>query len=132
MTDELNNLDLFLDDDNGDSDLLGELDALKGLLSEPAANPDDDIPVLSDVVAAEKKPAPNPLAGNPFVPPPRPTERPTERPTAAASAPTPAASLKEKDLETMVDRIIDKEMPRIRVELKRVLLAELRMRGILK
>ena len=32
----------------------------------------------------------------------------------------------------MVDRIIDKEMPRIRVELKRVLLAELRMRGILK
>ena len=128
MTDELNNLDLFLDDDNGDSDLLGELDALKGLLSEPAANPDDDIPVLSDVVAAEKKPAPNPLAGNPFVPPPR----PTERPTAAASAPTPAASLKEKDLETMVDRIIDKEMPRIRVELKRVLLAELRMRGILK
>ncbi len=129
MTDELHNLDLFLDSDKSDADLLGELDALKGLLSESKspAGGDDAIPVLNEVVSpAEEKPAAAPTAR----PAPRPP-LPAAGTTTSAAAPA-AAPMKEKELEVMVDRIIDKEMPRIRVELKRVLLAELRLRGVVK
>ena len=99
--------------------LLNELDSIKGLLDDElvtaSAVDNNAIPVLNDVVAPSASPAP----------PAKP----------AAPAPSPQQSLPpnlEQEMEAMVDRIIDKEMPRIRVELKRVLLTELRLRGIIK
>ena len=95
-------------------DLLGELHSIKGLLDDElhtaAAVDNNAIPVLDEVVV------PSPPAAAPQA-------------TARRSTPSPAL---EQEMEAMVDRIIDKEMPRIRVELKRVMLAELRLRGVLK
>jgi len=131
MTDELDNFDLFKGSSDQEADLLGELDSLKGLLSdEPDAAPDEDIPLLDDVVShpdeasadaqglrAAMAAAPSPSAPKPFIPPVPPPRPPL---------------VQERELEMMVDKIIDKEMPRIRVELKRVLMSELRLRGVLK
>ncbi len=104
----------------GKPDLLGELHSIKGLLDDElhtaAAVDNDTIPVLDEVVVPSS--APEPAS-------PPPAARPTPR------RPAVPANL-EQEMEAMVDRIIDKEMPRIRVELKRVMLAELRLRGVLK
>ncbi len=102
-------------------DLLGELHSIKGLLDDElhtaAAVDNNAIPVLDEVVV------PSPPAAVPRA------SSAAPQATARRSPPSPAL---EQEMEAMVDRIIDKEMPRIRVELKRVMLAELRLRGVLK
>lgn len=105
-------------------DLLHELDSIKGLLDDElhtaSAVDNGEIPVLSDVVTATTAPT----AATPVSPA-------APAPPAASARRSPPPDLGQ-DMEAMVDRIIDKEMPRIRVELKRVMLAELRLRGVLK
>lgn len=110
------------------SELLAELNRVRALLATRApAKKDDDIPLLDDVVGTDAEPEPATLAGG--------GEEVAAAPdTTAAPAPIPdAAPLpSEEELQGLIDQIIDREMPRIRLELKRVLRDELRMRDLLK
>jgi hypothetical protein len=112
------------------SELLAELNRVRALLATRApAKKDDDIPLLDDVVGTDAEPEPATLAGG--------GEEVAAAPdTTAAPAPGPipdAAPLpSEEELQGLIDQIIDREMPRIRLELKRVLRDELRMRDLLK
>lgn len=108
------------------AELLRELRRVRAILE--ANNPDgskEDIPLLKEVVPARKS-APPAAASAP--PPPGPAPEPAPEPVAEPAAELPS----EQELEAMVDRIINQEMPRIRLELKRVLRDELRLRGLLK
>jgi hypothetical protein len=111
------------------SELLAELNRVRALLATRApAKKDDDIPLLDDVVGTDAEPEPATLAGGG-------EEVAAAAPdTTAAPAPVPdAAPLpSEEELQGLIDQIIDREMPRIRLELKRVLRDELRMRDLLK
>ncbi len=92
------------------AELLAELNRVRSLLAtRTTIKEEDDIPLLDEVVgtAAEANT----------------DSAPTE------SAPPPPS---EDELQQLIDRIIDREMPRIRLELKRVLRDELRLRNLLK
>lgn len=98
------------------AEILAELNRVRALLATRATAKatEDDIPLLDEVVAAG-----------------------TEVNTEALSAPEPESMAapplpSEDQLQELLDQIIDREMPRIRLELKRVLRDELRMRNLLK
>jgi hypothetical protein len=98
------------------AEILAELDRVRALLATRAPAPpktEDGIPLLDEVVAAGSETITETVA---VVAPP------------SAELPPPS----EAELETLIDQIIDREMPRIRLELKRVLRDELRMRNLLK
>ncbi|MFA5627105.1 MAG: hypothetical protein WCX90_01690 [Thiohalomonadaceae bacterium] len=92
-------------------ELLAELNRVRRLLAEQNASiQDNDIPLLDDIVGDKSI---------------------THTQPAITPAPVPTLPT-EIELEAMLDKIIDREMPRIRLELKRVLRDELRMRELLK
>jgi hypothetical protein len=98
------------------AEILAELDRVRALLATRAPAPpkvEEDIPLLDEVVATGSETTAETVA---IAAPP------------AAEAPPPS----EAELETLIDKIIDREMPRIRLELKRALRDELRMRNLLK
>ena len=95
------------------AEILAELDRVRALLATRAPVPpttEDDIPLLDEVVAAGAEAR----AGAELAPPP------------SAEPPLPS----EAELDTLIDKIIDREMPRIRLGLKRALRDELRMRNL--
>jgi len=89
------------------AEILGELKRVRGLLAERQAEQPADIPLLDDVVY---------------------------RAVAAAAVPhvTTPAPPSEDELNALIETLIDREMPRIRLELKRALRDELRTRELLK
>ena len=95
------------------AEILAELNRVRALLATRATakTTEEDIPLLAEVVATggDTKPA-----------------------AAAPATEAPAALPSEAELDAMIDQVIDREMPRIRLELKRVLRDELRMRTLLK
>jgi len=98
------------------AEILAELNRVRALLATRTPAPpraEDDIPLLDEVVAAG-----------------------TEARTEAMKVPAPPAAEpalpSEAELDALIDKIIDREMPRIRLELKRALRDELRMRNLLK
>lgn len=100
------------------AEILAELNRVRALLATRTPAPpktQDDIPLLDEVVAtgAETK-----------------AEEAMEEPASLAPESVPLPS--EDELQALIDKIIDSEMPRIRLELKRVLRDELRMRNLLK
>ncbi|MEW6647678.1 MAG: hypothetical protein AB1450_10795 [Pseudomonadota bacterium] len=98
------------------AEILAELDRVRALLATRTPAPpkaEDDIPLLDEVVAsgAEARAESTEVTALPAAEPPPPSEA---------------------ELDALIDKIIDREMPRIRLELKRVLRDELRMRNLLK
>jgi hypothetical protein len=99
------------------AEILAELNRVRALLATRASTKEEDIPLLDEVVTAGTKLR----SGATEV-------SATPEPEPAPPPPLPS----EGELEELIDRIIDREMPRIRLELKRVLRDELRMRDLLK
>lgn len=98
------------------AEILAELNRVRALLATRAsAKAEEDIPLLDEVVATGAEPkAAAPAA------------------STAPQAMTPPTLPSEEEMQALLDQIIDREMPRIRLELKRVLRDELRMRNLLK
>lgn len=99
------------------AEILAELNRVRALLATRASAKEEDIPLLDEVVTTGVKTRSGATAVS-AAPEPEPVSPP----------PLPS----EDQLQELIDQIIDREMPRIRLELKRVLRDELRMRDLLK
>lgn len=102
-------------------DILAELKQVRTLLDEQGGMRDDeDIPLLDN--AFRNKPA---MPAHPVMPL-------AGEATTPGSTGQPAALPAEAELDALLEKLINREMPRIRIELKRVLRDELRLRQLLK
>nr|WP_188982959.1 DNA polymerase III subunit chi [Pseudomonas matsuisoli] len=113
----------LLDDLKSIRDLLDKYQLEPPLLTESA---EDDIPVLSEVVAKEERPAPAPAA-----PVAQPTEisAPVVKPERPAPTPQRIDAELRKTAQLILQDVIDDFVPQIEAELKRRL--EARMKELL-
>jgi hypothetical protein len=117
----------LLDDLKSIRDLLDKYQLEPPLLTESA---EDDIPVLSEVVAKEDRPAPAP-APMPAAPVAQPTEiaAPVVKPERPAPTPQRIDAELRKTAQLILQDVIDDFVPQIEAELKRRL--EARMKELL-